>query len=307
MKRDSGSPDRPSWVEVSVKASAQAALFLTPLFHSLTGKGVQILDADEGMWDLIGWVPARRWTPRARRRILHWIRLLSRHFSYPQPPSLSERMDEPPPRIPKGERRFFRAFAATDRIWVSPQGRRRPPTPPDTVLLTLDVGQARGSGLHPATRSCLRLLQQLLEKERPERALDVGTGTGILALAAAKLGVPKVTAVDSDPHSVRIARRNVRTNGLVGRVRVQRRDIAQEGGRYPLVMANLPLKSLFRRTDALLHCLAPGGNLIVGGIWRKQEAKVRAHFSPPLQVVGRDQEVWWSALLLWRPLHPGPG
>jgi ribosomal protein L11 methyltransferase len=201
--------------------------------------------------------------------------------------------------MPKGEKRFFRPFQATDRLWTAPP-RAKAVLASGQALLELEVGKARGTGIHPATRSCLRLLQDLLSQHLPERALDVGTGSGILALAAARQGVQRVLALDVDPHAVEMARGNVRRNGLREVIKARCRDVRAEGGRYPLVMANLSHKETSRRASAILHCVAPEGWLILGGIWWRFADRALKRFAPPLRVVRREQEAWWVSFLLHR-------
>jgi ribosomal protein L11 methylase PrmA len=88
---------------------------------------------------------------------------------------------------------------------VTPPGRRDHKAEQQEVL-ELEIGKARGTGIHPATRSCLRLLQHVTDLGPPESALDSGTGSGILALAAARFGIRQTLALDVDPHSVGVAR-----------------------------------------------------------------------------------------------------
>jgi ribosomal protein L11 methyltransferase len=200
-------------------------------------------------------------------------------------------------KITKGEKRFFRAFRATEKIMVLPWG-EKPPAEGSQKNLVMEIGRARGTGLHPTTRSCLRLLEAHLSTHRPSLALDVGTGTGILALAAASLGVPRVFAIDVDSHSVNIARKNVRHNRLTGCIKVRCRDVAHEGGKYPLILVNLSHNALIRHSKALLHCICPGGRIIVGGIRRRRHQEILSHFCPPLEIEAEDKEAWWEAFVL---------
>lgn len=283
-------------VKVQVVASSQACLLLTPMLVSLARQGVKIREAGQGLWSLEAWVPAERWLPREVRRLRTACARLSRYFSHPVPPALEWGPEEIQGRPPRGEKRFFRPFQATDRLWVIPRGWRLEPTHGQHVI-EMEVKGARGTGLHPGTRGCLRLLQRVLEQEVPKLALDAGTGTGILAMAAARLGVQRVLALDVDPHAVSVARQNVSHNGFVGRIKVRCLDVRQEGGRYPLVLAHLPLKAVVKRSKALTHCVSPGGWLVLGGIWRSRVQETIARFSPPLALLHRDTEAWWTSLL----------
>src|SRR5207237_8896877 len=101
-----------------------------------------------------------------------------------------------------------------------------PPVTVGSLVLTLEPGRAFGTGQHGTTAGCLELLETIVERARPARAIDLGTGSGILAIAAARLGVPQVLAIDSDPDAVASARANVQRNGLDGRVTCEGADVA---------------------------------------------------------------------------------
>jgi len=200
---------------VRVHASAQAASFLTQTLVSAFGRGVQIHRGEGLLWRLEIWLPESSWTPRVARRLDAVCEGLAPYFSDPQPPSVEIQPHVHHGSVPKGEKRFFRTFRATENMMILPWG-EKPSAEKSRQNLVMEIGKARGTGLHPTTRSCLRLLEAHLTSHGPSLALDVGTGTGILALAAASMGVPRVFAIDVDSHSVNVARRNVRHNRLTG-------------------------------------------------------------------------------------------
>lgn len=134
-------------------------------------------------------------------------------------------------------------------------------------VLTIEPGRAFGTGQHGSTAGCLLLLETLVKSAPPAHALDLGTGSGILAIAAARLGVGDVHAVDSDPDAIASATANVERNGLARRIRCAVADAATlEARSFPLVLANLLAaahRSLAARYAALV---APGGVLVLGGL-----------------------------------------
>ncbi len=286
-------------MKVRVVASTQACLFLTPMLVSLARQGVKVREAGPGLWSVEAWVHAERWCPREIRSLRAACVRLSRYFSDPLPPALEWAPEEIQGRLGRGERRFFRPFQATELLWVAPRGWKLEPTGRQH-LIEMEVKGARGTGIHPGTRGCLRLLHAVLEEEVPRLALDAGTGTGILAIAAAKLGVERVEALDTDPHAVAVARKNVSLNGLRGRIKVRCLDVAREGGRYPLVLAHLPLKAVNKRSKALIRCVSPGGWLILGGIWRRRAPETVASLAPCLTLLRETREAWWTSLLFRR-------
>jgi ribosomal protein L11 methyltransferase len=173
--------------------------------------------------------------------------------------------------------------------------------------VVIHPGMAFGTGQHPTTLACLEAIERLVSPP-PPAALDVGTGTGVLAIALAKLGVRRVLALDTDPQAVTAARGNVRRNGAAGRVRVSaaplealarrpRRLPAGErlvrGQRvagaqcitaqrecYPLVVANLYVDALVGLEPAFADRVVPGGHLITSGVLRAQQGRLRGAFAP---------------------------
>jgi ribosomal protein L11 methyltransferase len=135
---------------------------------------------------------------------------------------------------------------------------------------------AFGTGIHPTTRGCLALLDRLAaERGLPERVLDVGSGSGILAIAALRLGAVSAVAFDTDPVAVEATARNAEHNGLAARVEViagSLPDPARE--RFGLVLANLVAALLVGLADRLADHTAPGGCLIASGIIAPREAEV---------------------------------
>ncbi|HSA20589.1 MAG TPA: 50S ribosomal protein L11 methyltransferase, partial [Myxococcota bacterium] len=123
------------------------------------------------------------------------------------------------------------------RFFVHPGWIEADPSAP--WALRIDPGLAFGTGLHPTTRLCLLGLDRLLAQGRAASVLDVGCGTGILALGAARAGVPRVLAVDNDPEACRVALENLVLNGLTGRVEVRAGEIHAVEGRFAVVLANI--------------------------------------------------------------------
>lgn len=167
------------------------------------------------------------------------------------------------------------------RIVIRPSWRPYTPAPGE-VVIDLDPGMAFGTGQHPTTRMALEALGRLA---RPGmRVLDLGTGSGILAIAAAKLGADEVLAVDIDAQAVRVAQENVAVNGLAGRVQVAFGSLAPPGhwpfaeppnSRFDLVLANTSAATIILLARNLIEALAPQGCLVAGGIIRSRAEAVR--------------------------------
>lgn len=151
---------------------------------------------------------------------------------------------------------------------------------PNRIALTLDAGLAFGTGEHGSTRGCLVALETVARR-KPRRILDVGTGSGILAMAAARLLSRPVLATDIEPWAVRVARENAALNGIAHRVRVRLADgwrdpFVRNAGPYDLVFANILARPLcLMAKDLALH-LAPGGTAILAGLLANQARWVLA-------------------------------
>jgi ribosomal protein L11 methyltransferase len=169
------------------------------------------------------------------------------------------------------------------------------------VRITLDPGMAFGTGLHPTTRGCLALLQEI--EPMPTSVLDVGCGSGILSLAALALGVERADALDTDPLAVEATRTNAERNGVGDRATVSEGSLSAAPDRpYPLVLANLVAAVLVELAPRLAAHVEPGGTLIASGIIEPRAAEViEALAAASLAVDARRDDGEWVSLRLRRP------
>ncbi len=153
--------------------------------------------------------------------------------------------------------------------------------PPGAIALQVEATTAFGTGRHETTRGCLIALDRLAGRRRVRRALDMGCGTGVLAIAAARIWGAPVVAVDLDPEAVRVARGNARVNGVADLVSVVRGDgyaappVARHAP-YDLVTANLLARPLRAMAPDLAARLAPGGVAVLSGLLRGEAVAVTA-------------------------------
>jgi ribosomal protein L11 methyltransferase len=174
-------------------------------------------------------------------------------------------------------------------------GTGRAARPPAQVVI-IQPSMGFGTGHHPTTRLCLAALQQF--NLRGNTVLDVGTGSGVLAIAAQRLGAARVIAIDDDPDAVQSARENVQRNGVTVDVRIA--DLRTTVlARFDLVLANLTGGLLVQSAGRLQDLTAPRGPMILSGFTRDEEAAVVAAF-PRLRMVDRGQEEEWVCLTLQR-------
>ncbi len=170
---------------------------------------------------------------------------------------------------------FFFVQRVGERIVIKPSWREYEAGPND-VVLELDPGMAFGTGLHPTTRMCLTACERLVRDGMT--VLDLGTGSGILAIAAAKLGARSVVALDTDGVAARVAAQNVAMNGLADRIHVEQGGIERApipGDGYDLVVANIIASVIVDLAAALRNATAPEGVLVVSGIIKEREDWVR--------------------------------
>lgn len=191
------------------------------------------------------------------------------------------------------------------RFVVAPTG-VEPPLAADRLLLRIDAGGAFGSGAHPTTQLCLRALERHLTPGAP--VADIGAGTGILAIAAARLGAQPILAVDLDPEAVRVAQANILANGVEAQVRVQQGSIgdvlAAGWERQPRawVVANIlanVIDALF--AQGLADAVGEGGWLVISGVMRPQTPQIRANlYRAGLEFLAQEQQGEWVCLLARR-------
>ncbi|MBW1760131.1 MAG: 50S ribosomal protein L11 methyltransferase [Deltaproteobacteria bacterium] len=178
--------------------------------------------------------------------------------------------------------------------WEAVQGE------PDDVVLTIDPENAFGSGDHETTRLVLRLLDQWVAGG--ERVLDVGCGSGVLSIAALRLGAASAIAVDIDEDAVVVARRNAEINGVAERIEASARPLQDIDGAYDIVLANIETRVLVHMPEPLQGRLAAGGILILSGILRAETDELLAAYAP-MRLEECVEEGEWCACLL-RPAEP---
>jgi len=165
------------------------------------------------------------------------------------------------------------------RFLVCPTWDNSEPGAGDRVIL-MDPGRAFGTGHHETTRLCLEWLEDWTESNRPDTMslLDLGTGSGILAMAGALLGFGRVLAVDNDEEAVEVARENLRVNGLEGRIVLSVGSVGELEERFDVVAANLQANPLIEMAHALSERLQPEGMLVLSGILVDQGESVRSAY-----------------------------
>jgi len=195
------------------------------------------------------------------------------------------------------------AFSPVDSIRIVPWDSEESPAP-GTSDIFLHPAHAFGTGLHPSTRLCLQLLKLAahMDSERscgPRAALDIGCGSGILTIAAIRLGAARVLAIEIDPSAVQAASRNIQINGLAHAALVVKTSWHEISGQYDLVLANLVPSVLYKAAPHIAKLLRKQGLLITAGFPLSKNAEVRGLFAKNgLRLLHECSLDGWGALLI---------
>lgn len=193
-------------------------------------------------------------------------------------------------------KRYFKPLRVGSRFVVKPPWARIR-LKQGEIPIEIHPGMAFGTGTHATTQLCMEALAKWLKK-RGLSVLDVGTGSGILSIAASRLGATEVWGIDIDPLAVEIARENVSRNGVSGQVKIRRARIGEIRGRFDLIVANIDFRNLRRARKAMLSHLKTHGFLILAGILDKEEESLRRHYvqTKGLRWVEATRQGEWTCL-----------
>jgi ribosomal protein L11 methyltransferase len=201
-------------------------------------------------------------------------------------------------------KRHFKPISVGRPLLVKPSWSKRLALPGQKVVV-IDPGLSFGTGQHPTTRFCLKQLARHRKANTAQSFLDIGTGSGILAIAGAKLGYGPVEALDVDGEAIRVARTNSRRNRVIQRILFRRQDLTRSAirpaRRFDVVCANLIYDILLNERHRILNRLKPGGRLVLAGILRSQFPLVqRAYEVAGLRFVeGAAEKEWESGAFEW--------
>jgi ribosomal protein L11 methyltransferase len=293
------------WLQVSVQVDPELAEAVADVLSRYAPGGVAIEtqgqdhSAPTQAVTVNAYLPIGPDTPRVRRQVEEALWHLGQIAPIPRP-GFS--------RVAEADwaeawKEHYHPLRVGRRTVIKPTWREFNAAPGD-IVVELDPGMAFGTGLHPTTQMCLETLE---EKVRDGiRVLDLGTGSGVLALVAAKLGAANVLALDTDPVAVTAAQENVQRNAVGDRIMVAQGSLDQVTDTYDLVVVNILAKVIVALArEGLAERVQPGGDWVTAGIIEPQVAEVTAALETAgLRMTEQKQISDWVTLIGRRPNGP---
>jgi ribosomal protein L11 methyltransferase len=293
-----------NWIEVRVlvpgRMQEEASLFLT----DFSGRGVIIEEENVPAGGVVirAYFQPEEYGDWQRQELQDYLKRLSSYELYPLGLEVRQVAAEDWAEAWKAH---FKPLKVTDRLVIRPPWEAYAAQPGETVIVIFP-GMAFGTGRHASTLLCLKALEAVWEERRPRagspwQVLDVGTGTGILALAAARWGA-EVLAIDLDPEAVAAALENVRLNDLLDRVWVEETPLTSLRQQFGLILANITAPDLLQLAEALTARLLNHGVLIISGFLVEDVARLAARYQAlGLHQTGFLTQEDWGVLIFRRP------
>ena len=243
------------------------------------------------------------WTPAKRAAIAAGLRHICACGINPGRGTISQK------RLPRENwaeswKRHFKPIEVGPALLLKPSWSKRRPRKGQAVIV-LDPGLSFGTGHHATTGFCLAELVRCRRSGHAQSFLDIGTGSGILAIAAVKLGYAPVVAFDFDPESVRVAKENARNNRVQQRLDITQKDLTKlpprSARKFDFICANLISPLLVAERERIVNRLGPGGVLVLAGILRREFAVVRKTYERMglKFLAGRNEKEWRSGAFGW--------
>ena len=304
MRRESGSElenalaishgENPEWLEIAIDAASELNDPLSAFFFDLGCTG--LVWEDFGNRTLKAYLPLAESPEDIQNRISIYLNDLS--LIHPHLPSSGFKLTKMENQDwQRNWRRFFRPVRVTSKLLILPVWEKLPPDVQGKHVIRIDPGPAFGTGQHATTKMCLQAMD--VEPDESQTLLDVGTGSGILAIYGAKLGFGKIEAIDVDPEAVRWAARNIGLNDATNAITLSSKGIEEITDRFSLVCANLILGELLRLMPVLTRLTEPDGRLVISGILRDQVERINTSLpSTGFHSLDTLYEEEWACMIL---------
>ncbi|MDH5298036.1 MAG: 50S ribosomal protein L11 methyltransferase [Desulfobulbaceae bacterium] len=297
-----------SWLKIEITAAPSMGEQIAAFVATISEGGVEISmpavgDTTLDLETVTGYLADDLSRPAKEEELTSFLSQLGRQFAPAPPPTLRSTLIEEED-WGKSWKEHFKPALVTPRIAIKPSWEPYHPVG-DEIVIEMDPGMAFGTGLHASTRLALGFIDECYASAAPppQRVLDVGTGTGVLGMAAALFGASEVLAIDNDPDAVAAALENVHRNGLDSRMRVSGGDLAAITVIYDLVIANITSNVLTELAPQLMARMASPGRLILAGILggEQEEEIVATYTGLGLRHLATRHQEEWAALSFARP------
>ncbi|MDP4550332.1 50S ribosomal protein L11 methyltransferase [Alkalihalobacillus macyae] len=198
-------------------------------------------------------------------------------------------------------KKYYKPVKISERITITPTWEEYTPVNTDEIIIELDPGMAFGTGTHPTTVLCVQALEKIIQPG--QRVIDVGTGSGVLSIAAASLGADSVDALDLDEVAVKSARLNTKLNKVHSKIQVSQNNLLDNiQEQYDVIVANLLSEIIIRFTDDVAKVLKPGGAFITSGIITAKKDEVKQSIiEQGLEIEETLQMEDWVAFIARKP------
>jgi len=269
--------EHPGWIEVSIEVHPVAQEAVSAFLFDLGCKGVVLGEKERP--SLKAYLPITERFEELRTRMEVFLRRLKEFFPEAAQSSLhfSKIQDED---WSLSWRRHFHVERISERLTVVPVWEPAPAAP-GGMTIRMDPGPAFGTGAHPTTRMCLESIENF-HTPTAWTMLDVGTGSGILAIYAAKLGARRILAIDTDPEALRWAQRNTELNHSSAFIELSSKSVGELSGVFSILVANLTRDALLELLPDFQYLLEKDGTMILSGLLQEQVQEVKK----PLPLLG---------------------
>ncbi|AMM41508.1 Ribosomal L11 methyltransferase [Candidatus Desulfofervidus auxilii] len=276
-----------NWYRGKWRVSKEVAPIVVEMLNSLTKRGLEIKSEGE-IYEFFSYHPVEHWEGE-KNIIEHQIILFAALF--PDAVINCEWEKIPDKNWQKTWYRYFKPQRITSRLVILPPWEKYQ-AKPNEITIRIKPGMAFGTGTHETTQLCLKKMLALYPKEKPQSLLDVGTGTGILAILGAKMGIKDIMAIDTDPVAIEAAKENVKLNNIRN-IQILLRSLEKIEKSFDWVVANLETSLILSRANCLKSCTKK--TLILSGILKGEVEVIKSVLDLPCREINSLKE--WVCML----------
>ena len=289
----------PKWLKVNLNCPEAVLESVSDLLGILSGSGVEQTPLREGISTITGFfrLDHGKSCEQILDRLEKEITPLFQLYRLTAPEPVCSMIDDED--WSTSWQQFFKPFAIIPGLVIKPSWESYEPRP-DEQVIEMDPGMAFGTGQHASTKLALALIHNCFQDNPPKNILDIGTGTGILAMAAVLFGAEQVVAIDNDSEAIRVATENIANNNLQHKINSSAIELADIKGSFDLISANIVHDVLVDMAPAIVRLLSPGGWLVLAGILRgtQEESIIDIYKQMNINLLTTAYKDEWVSLLL---------